>query len=163
MNLGSIYVQAFFVLFAAPTIVSFALLGLLRHKLKISCGSIVLFALFVAPIAGMLLNYAFHEPTFVAWHQAQNRYVPQTGCLTYRPQFSRLYATYRMTLPQFNAWATAHPWDLMPGGNSLVEHDAAALGFDNPVASFETEMAPNGKQLRVYFQSGTMYLSYNSM
>ena len=52
---------------------------------------------------------------------------------------------------------------LTPGSNSLITHDEEVMGFENPEASFETEMADNGKQLRVYFKSGVMYLSYNSM
>lgn len=68
-----------------------------------------------------------------------------------------------MTLPQFNAWAAAHPWGLTAGSNSLIAHDEEAMGFASPAAAFETGMADNGKQLRVYFKSGVMYLSYNSM
>ncbi len=163
MNLGDIYFKSFLLLLAAPVFATLVLLGVLRQRLKLTWGNVCLVAFFIAPFAGILLNAAFHHRVFVAWHQAQNQFVPRTGCLTYSPDFARLYATYRMTLPQFNAWATTHPWGLTSGSNGLLMHDAEAMGFDSPEAAFETGMAENGKQLRVYFKSGVMYLSYNSM
>ncbi|QDV25923.1 hypothetical protein [Aureliella helgolandensis] len=163
MNLGDIYFKTFLVLLAAPVITTLVLLGVLRQRLKLTWGNVCLVAFFIAPFAGILLNGAFHHRVFAAWHQAQNRFVPRSGCVTYSPDFARLYATYRMTLPQFNAWATTHPWGLTPGSSDLLTHDEEAMGFDSPIAAFETSMADNGKQLRVYFKSGVMYLSYNSM
>lgn len=37
------------------------------------------------------------------------------------------------------------------------------LGIDAPEENYETTPAPNGKQLRVYYKAGRMYLSYNTM
>lgn len=163
MNLGDIYLKTFLVLLFAPPLVTFVLLGLLRQRLKLTWGGVLMIAAFLAPFAGLLLSTSYHRPVFVWWHKMQNQYVPRTGCVTYAPDFSRLYATYEMTLPQFDAWVAAHPWGLKPGSNDLLFHDAEVMGFEDPQLSFETGMADNGKQLRVYFKSGTMYLSYNSM
>ena len=68
-----------------------------------------------------------------------------------------------MTRPEFDAWVVNHPWQLKPGDNDLLHHDGPRLGLSEPDANFETEWDPNGRQLRVYFKSGIMYLSYNSM
>ena len=164
MNLGDIYFKTFLLLISAPTIVTFILLGLFRRRLEITWGAACLIALFIAPFAGILLNFSFHRPVFVYWHKTQNQFVPSSGCLNYDPDFARLHATYKMTLPQFNAWVTAHPWNLKAAGsNGLLFHDSDVIGFSNPQTSFETDTAGNGKQLRVYFKSGIMYLSYNSM
>ncbi|MEZ6135536.1 MAG: hypothetical protein R3C53_11565 [Pirellulaceae bacterium] len=67
-----------------------------------------------------------------------------------------------MTRQEFDIWVLDHPWHLRSGGNSLLHHDGPRFGLDQPEASFETDMAPNGKQLRVYYKSGKMYASYNS-
>jgi hypothetical protein len=117
----------------------------------------------LGPVAGVSLNYKYHGIVFSAWHQSQNRFVPNSGNITYCPEFSRLYATYEMTLPQFHQWAATHPWKLNLSSGEAFSHDFEIMRFDNPEASYSTEMAPNGKQLRVYFKSDIMYLSYNSM
>lgn len=163
MNLGDIYLKTFLVLLTAPVLASWFALGLLRQRFKLTWGNVCLISVFIAPFAGIILNTAFHYRVFAAWHQAQNQFVPRSGCLTYSPDFIRLYATYRMTLPQFNNWAASHPWGLTPSSSSLKTHDENAMGFESPEAAFETGMADNGKQLRVYFKSGVMYLSYNAM
>jgi len=163
MNLGDIYLKTFLLLLTAPVLTTLIVLGVVRQRLKLTWGNVCLIAVFIAPFAGLVLNDAYHQRVFNTWHQAQNQFVPRSGCLTYLPSATRLYATYRMTLPEFNAWATGHPWGLKPGSNSLLMHDEEALGFQAPDASFETDMGDNGKQLRVYFKTGLMYLSYNSM
>ena len=163
MNLGDVYVKTFLLLLLAPALAAIVLMGLFRRRLQLTWGAVISVTLLVPPIAGVLLNYSFHRSLFVAWHKMQNQFVPPTGCLTYSPDFSRLYATYQMTLPQFNAWSAAHPWGLSAGSNSLLSQDTQAMGFDSPQSSMETSTADNGKQLRVYFKSGIMYLSYNSM
>ncbi len=163
MNLGDIYFKTFLILLVLPVLATFLLLGSYRRRLQLTWGGILLIAVFIAPFAGMLLNRAFHQQLFVAWHQAQNQLVPRTGCLTYEPDFSRLYATYQMTLPQFNAWAAAHPLRLSPVADSVPMYDAQVMGFDSPEASFMTDMAENGMQLRVYYKAGVMHLLYFSM
>jgi hypothetical protein len=104
-----------------------------------------------------------HQQMFVAWHRWQNNVLPQKECLTYDPNFTRLYATYNMDRGSFETWVTSHPWQLHVGHNGLLHHDGPRLGVGQPELSFETERAPNGRQLRVYCKSGIMYVSYNAM
>jgi len=163
MNLGQIYFQAFVVLMVTPTVASMLLLCLFRRKLSSYFSTLALLSIFVGPAFGVCLNYKYHGLVFSAWHQWQNQFVPQSGCITYDPDFSRHYATYKMTLPQFHEWAATHPWKLNLSSGESFGHDFEIMGFDNPEASYSTEMAPNGKQLRIYFKLDTMYLSYNSM
>ena len=163
MNLGQIFFQTFLVLLVAPTLASILVLFLFRRKLSSKFSALALLCIFLGPVAGVCLNYKCHGIVFSAWHQSQNRFVPNSGNITYCPEFSRLYATYEMTLPQFHQWATTHPWKLNLSSGEAFSHDFEIMGFDNPEASYSTEMAPNGKQLRVYFKSDIMYLSYNSM
>jgi hypothetical protein len=114
-------------------------------------------------VAGVVALDVGHHRIFVAWHKWQNNVLPRDGCLTYEPEFTRLYATYKMTQQQFKTWVAGHPWQLRVGDNGLLHHDGPRLGFSEPELSFETDSAPNGKQLRVYYESGIMYVSYNAM
>lgn len=99
---------------------------------------------------------------FAAWHKWQNTAVPKDGCLTYEPDFSRLFATYEMSRDEFDEWVSNHAWRLHAGNNRLLRYDGLRLGFAEPELSFETDSTPNGKQLRVYYKSGVMYVSYNA-
>jgi hypothetical protein len=163
MNLGQIFFQTFLVLLVAPTLASILVLFLFRRKLSSYFSTFALLCIFLGPCIGVGVNYKYHRVVFSFWHQWQNQFVPQSGGITYDPDFSRLYATYKMTLPQFQEWAATHPWKLNLSSGESFGHDFEIMGFDNPEASYSTEMAPNGKQLRVYFKSDIMYLSYNSM
>jgi len=108
--------------------------------------------------------YFGHQPLFAAWHCAQNDMLPQTDCLSYEPTFARLYASYRMTRPAFDAWVQAHPWKLMPLGESdICNCDVQQFRISKPDAAFATRPAPNGKQLRVYYQNNVMYVAYYAM
>jgi hypothetical protein len=163
MNLGDIYIKSFFCIVGASIAVSMLFAFVWRSKWKTSrCASIA-----VSLLIGLLLSVPaltlLHHPLFVAWHRAQNAMVPQTGCLTYDPSFARLFAAYRMSRSGFDTWVAAHPWRLTPYANDLLEYDASHLGFSSPDASFASPSGSNGKQLRVYFKNGVMYLSYNSM
>lgn len=68
-----------------------------------------------------------------------------------------------MDAATFERFVASHPWELRPYDSSLESSDAQRLGFGDPQAAYATEMAPNGNQLRVYFENGTMFLSYNVM
>lgn len=55
-----------------------------------------------------------------------------------------------------------HDWSLHAVENGLHVNDGEKLKLDNPERTYATEPAPNGKQLRVYYRSGVMYVAYNS-
>ena len=163
MNLGDIYLKTFLALTAGSLVLSCLLVSLLRFWRRVPWVDILWIGCLLGCFAAIVANTSLHRRLFVSWHRAQNDAVPATGCVTYEPDFTRLYATYRMTRPEFDAWIANHPWKLKPGDNGLLHHDGPRFGLDEPDAGFETEMAPNGRQLRVYFKSGIMYVSYNSM
>ncbi len=52
---------------------------------------------------GFFMLDIFHHRLFVVWHRYQNEAVPQQGCLTYDPDFYRLYATYQMSVEEWIA------------------------------------------------------------
>jgi hypothetical protein len=162
MNLGDIYFKTFAVIVAVSFLLALALTSLLRLR-KFSWQVVVYAALPVWLVLGYLLLDAYHQSCFVAWHRWQNTALPNQGCLTYEPELHRLYATYDMDRSDFEAWVRSHPWQLGAGSNGLLHHDGPRLGFDAPELSFETAMAPNGQQLRVYFKAGIVYVSYNSL
>lgn len=162
MNLGDIYLKTFAAIIAISFVFAFTVASLLRFW-RCSWRTIVLAALPIWLTVGFLSLNTSHQRLFVAWHKWQNTALPKTGCLTYEPDFTRLYATYTMTRDEFQAWVTNHPWQLHAGNNGSLHHDGPRLGFDEPELSFETDSAPNGKQLRVYYKSGIMYVAYNAM
>ena len=162
MNLGSIYLKAFFAIIAITFVFALTVASLLRLR-RCRWRTVVLAALPIWLIIGRLVLDTSHQRLFVAWHRWQNTALPQQGCLTYEPEFTRLYATYKMSRTEFQVWVNDHPWQLHAGDNGLLHHDGPRLGFDGPAFSFETDSAPNGKQLRVYYKSRIMYVSYNSM
>lgn len=163
MNLGDIYLKTFLALIGMAFVLSFLMAALLRVRRRVSWKNVLCIGCLLGCFAAFIAVKPLHRPLFILWHKAQNDAAPATGCLTYEPDFTRLYATYQMTRPEFDAWVANHPWKLKPGDNGLLHHDGPRFGLNEPDASFETEMAPNGKQLRVYFKYGIMYLSYNSM
>ena len=171
MNLGDIYLKTFLVLTTMALVLSCLLAlvlsrlvaSLLRFRRRVSWADVLCFGFLLGCFVAFTANMLLHRPLFVAWHKAQNDAVPTTGCLTYDPHFTRLYATYQMTRTEFDTWVANHPWELRPGDNGLLHHDGPEFDLGEPDASFETEMAPNGRQLRVYFKSGIMYVSYSSM
>lgn len=163
MNLGDIYLKTFLVLTATAFALSFVVASLLRIRRRVSWSGVVCIGLLLGGCGAVIACRVFHQTLFVAWHKTQNEAVPSSGCITYEPDFTRLYATYEMTRTEFDAWIANHPWKLKPGINGPLNEDGLRFGITEPDASFETEMAPNGKQLRVYFKSGIMYLAYHSM
>ena len=163
MNLGTVYLQAFMAIIASSFVLSLAVAGLLRFVRPFSWRIIFAIAVPIWLATGCLALSRLHQPLFAAWHKRQNHVLPADGCLTYDPDFTRLYATYRMTRPAFEAWVVGHPWNLHRCDDGLLRHDGMRFGIDNPELCFETDAAPNGRQLRVYFESGIVYISYNSM
>ena len=167
MNLGNVYLQAFFYITATSFVIAAACTFSLRLFRRIHAGWLSALAFFLGVFLAITGNRLFHRDLFVTWHRSQNAIVPQTGCLTYEPSFGYLYATYAMDRFEFERWVSSHPWTLLPYDSSphqsLQSHDAKRLGFDDPEIAYATEMADDGGQLRVYFQSGTMFLSYNVM
>lgn len=164
MNLGSIC------LWSAVAIVGAACLIALLVAVAMRCNPrtrrldpvkvfVVLAGLFLC--GGLFWGY---EPLFAAWHRAQNTAVPSAGCLSYEPSFWQLYATYRMTRPEFDQWVQQHPWQLRPeDAPSIRERDRTHWEIAEPEAAYASPAAPNGCQLRVYFLHDTMYVSYNVM
>lgn len=162
MNLGNIYLKTFATIIATSFFLALAVASLLRYR-RCSWRTVLLAALPIWLTMGFMALDVGHKRVFAAWHKWQNTVLPKQGCRTYDPGFRRLYATYSMTREDFNAWVSDHPWKLHAGNNGLLHHDGPRLGIDQPELNFETDSAPNGKQLRVYYKSGIMYVSYNAM
>jgi len=162
MNLGDIYLKTFAAIIAISFFIAVIVASLLRLR-RCSWRSVFIAALPLWLVIGFLAVNLGHKRLFVAWQKLQNVTLPQTGCVSYEPDFTRLYATYKMDRDEFTTWVANHPWQLHVGDNTLLHHDGPRLGLDDPELSFETESAPNGKQLRVYYKSGIMYVSYNAM
>lgn len=135
MNLGQVYFQTFIALLVTPTVAGVLVLCLFRRKMPSYFSMLALISIFLGPFVGVGLNYKCHKFVFSHWHQWQNQFVPQSGCITYDPDFSRLYATYKMTLPQFHHWAAIHPWKLKAVSAGVFNHDFELMGFDTPEAS----------------------------
>jgi hypothetical protein len=160
MNLGGVFIRTAVAICLGACLLALVVALILRYKktrwpdpltaffvlaLVLSCGGL----------------YFGHGPLFVAWHRAQNEALPRANCLTYEPSFLRLYASYRMSRAEFDAWVKNHPWHLSPcNERHIVDKDAEHLGFTRPDAAYATEPEPNGRQLRVYHENGTMYVSY---
>ena len=161
MNLGDIYFKTFAAIIAMSFLAALAIASLLRFR-QCSWRTVVYAALPLWLAVGFFVLDTNHQRLFVAWHKLQNSALPKNGCLSYEPDFYRLYATYEMSRHEFDTWVHSHPWQLHAGDNGLLNHDGPRLGLDSPEVSFETDMAQNGKQLRVYYKSGKMYASYNS-
>ena len=162
MNLGYIYLLSFFALIVCSLFISILGASILRNW-HFSWRSIIICALPTWLVLGFFSLDTFHQPLFVAWHQKQNTALPREGCLIYRPSFGHLYAIYTMDREKFSSWVTRHPWKLHPGNNDLLFADGPVLGCSAPELNYETEMAPNGGQLRVYYETGKMFVSYNVM
>ncbi|MDC0937205.1 hypothetical protein OAS39_13050 [Pirellulales bacterium] len=163
MNLGDVYFKTFVAITAIAFVAGFACAFSLRLIRRIHAGWLVALGLLLTVVLTVVGNGIFHHTLFTTWHRSQNTFVPQTGCLTYDPSFGHLYATYSMDASSFKQFIASHPWELRPHDSSLESIDARRLGFDAPQAAYATEMAPNGKQLRIYFENGKMFLSYNVM
>jgi hypothetical protein len=165
MNLGGVFFKTAILILAGAFLLPLIGAWIIRIFKKLSWGLLMPVALCLTAVLAVAGLETLHRPIFVAWHRAQNTMVPRTGCVSYEPDFTRLCATYRMDRKTFDQWVAAHPWKLLPFDLADVPsfRDREHLGFSNPEAVFATEPAPNGKQLRVYYEKGTIYLAYNSM
>ena len=163
MNLGDVYLKAFFSISGLAILVAVAIPIVVRAWKRIHAGWLIAIFIVVSIALVFVGNSLFHHSLFVSRHMAQNQWVPKTGCTSYEPSFGHLFATYSMSRDDFDSWATSHPWNLQPYNLELFDRDSVRFGMNAPDASYATEMAENGNQLRVYFKDGTMYLSYNVM
>lgn len=167
MNLGVIYLYTFFVIVFGSLLVSTVLAyacsvfsrQIFRKKFP---GSSILFLSFLiwilstAPLLTLL-----HEPIFVSWHKAQNKWVPNVPCLEYRPMVTRLFASYSMTREEFDTWANQHPWGLEPVPVKDVRpYDLEQFGMESVDAAYASEMANNGKHLLALHRDGIAYIAY---
>ena len=163
MNLGDIYLKTFFCITSIAFLAAVAVVGGIRFWRRVNAGWLIALSILMGMVFPFIGNSFFHQPVFVDWHRCQNEWVPKTGCLTYEPSFGRLFATYAMTETEFRDWVSNYPVPMGPYDNSLLMFDSEQLGFTAPELSFATQPASNGKQLRVYWADGKMYLSYNVM
>ena len=161
MRLGQTYIDVFLHIAMWSALASVVLVAILRLLKRIHIAKLVAigFVLFIA--VTVTANTLFHRQLFVDRHRSQNAMVPTTGCLTYEPSFGHLFASYSMDRAEFDAWVSEHPWPMTAYDDSLQRFDEDRFGFTDADAALATEMAPNGNQLRVYFKSGVMYLSYS--
>ena len=143
-------------------LVAVAFAGLLKVLCRISRAKAALVAMGIWVAATVMGLAAGQQRLFAVLHQRQNDKLPQQDCLSYQPEFARLYASYRMTQQEFDAWVSSHPWKLSEGSDHL-HIDGPALGLENPEQMFSSRPRSNGAQMRVYFKSETMYAAYYSM
>ncbi|MFO0923981.1 MAG: hypothetical protein U0905_15990 [Pirellulales bacterium] len=161
MNLGVIHILSFGAIVVASFVISFAVASTIRWW-RGSWPAVVYATLPLWLAIGFFMLDVFHHRLFVVWHRYQNEAVPQQGCLTYAPDFYRLYATYQMSVEELDRWVMHHPWQLQSADVNVCPHDSERFGLEVSEKSYQTEMAPNGRQLRLYYKSGTLYVSYNS-
>ena len=165
MNLGSTYLNILIETTGWAILIAILLtvaIRLLKKTRFLSLSIVFLTLCVVLTIAGSEL---FLQRNFAARHRAQNIWVPQEGCITYRPNPIALFATYAMSEETFENWALSHPWKLSLhelSDRPLID-DSECLGFLDPKLAYATEMSSSGRQLRAYFKDGVMYLSYSAM
>ena len=162
MNLGAVYIQSVMLIVSVVVAIPLAVEFYCRWKHGKAWRGATILAVIV--VASLLVpdRQFIHRPVFTWLHERQNDLVPQNGRLTYEPHPTQLIATYRMDRATFDEWAREHPWQLSEN-DDFVHFDGERFGFDVPDVSLASPMADNGRQLRVYFKDGTMYLSYNAM
>jgi hypothetical protein len=165
MNLGVIAFESFLLLCFAGGLLSVAaafLVGWLSSRRKFAMLSFVL----LFPLSIWASNSLFHQRLFAWWHQAQNDVVPMAfPCLEYEPTVTTLRAKYKMTEPEFDHWVASHSWSLRPVTLEAWEpaKERAWLGGDFEGKALATDIAPNGKQLRVFHSRDTTFVLYYAM
>ncbi|MDM4019381.1 hypothetical protein [Roseiconus lacunae] len=162
-GLGETYINVFFTLSAWSFVAAAAVVLIMRLVKRFAVGWLIAAMIVLGVAFSFASNSVFHRRMFVRQHQDRNTLVPATGCVRYEPSFGHLFAAYKMTAAEFDAWVSQHPWGLAEYDRGLMEYDEQMLGFSDPSEAYATEMASNGGQLRVYFKDGMMYLSYNVM
>ena len=162
-GLGETYINVFFSLTAWSFVAAAVTVLVIRLVKRFAVGWVIAAMIVLGVAFAFASNSILHRRMFVQQHKSHNTLVPATGCVRYEPSFGHLFAAYKMTAGEFDAWVAQHPWGLVEYDRGLMEHDEQLLGFSDPSAAYATEMASNGGQLRVYFKDGMMYLSYNVM
>lgn len=162
MNLGSTYLIVFLAIVVASLGASVLLVTPLRWR-GWSWRTVLLIALPIWLVFGFFSLDQFQQSVFTVVHRTQNTILPREGCLRYEPSPGHLYAAYSMTREEFERWVADCSVEMERYDNSLVEFDSKRLGFEDPEVSYATPMAANGKQMRVYYAGGVMYVSYNVM
>ena len=163
MNLGVVFFETSGEISTAAFWIAVFLTALLRFLKRIRIRWLIASLLFSTIALNYIGHKLFHLENFKTRHQAQNIWVPQHGCITYEPSPGQLFASYTMSSEEFEKWVAEHPFGMSQYDLGLMDSDSVRLGFSEPEAAYATEMAPNGKQLRVYYKNGRMYLSYNVM
>lgn len=170
MNLGAVCLDVFFELAGYAILVAAAITIFVRLVKRIHILWLVVLFFGLSYLLVDLVNDRFHQQIFSERHRSQNDLVPQQSCLSYRPSFLQLYASYQMSREEFVRWAESHEWPLSRQQDAIheslgviYENDTNELAFSDPELTYTTEMLENGNQLRLYFKDGVMYLSYNSM
>ncbi|XZE42797.1 hypothetical protein SH467x_002331 [Pirellulaceae bacterium SH467] len=161
MNLGLIYLCSMMAILVATYGVALLLASILKVW-RWGWGTVAFVAIPIWFFLGVFCLDSYLPSVFSGWHRWQNGALPREHCLTYEPSFYRLYASYRMSPEAFDSWVATHDWSLHAVENGLHVNDGEKLKLDNPERTYATEPAPNGKQLRVYYRSGVMYVAYNS-
>ena len=162
MNLGMIALTSCLALCFVAGLLSLAVARLVVRLTRNRELAILSFAL-LFPLSMWASNSLFHQRLFTWWHQAQNDIVPKDfPCLAYEPAFTSLRAKYRMTEPEFDHWVASHPWSLRPVTLEpwAPAKDGAWLGEGFAGKALATEMAANGKQLRVFHSHDTTFILY---
>ena len=165
MNLGTIYLWTALLILAGSLLIPLFVAMIVHTFKKWSWGLLISLSLLLSCVLVVVGLETLHRPIFVAWHRMQNPIVPKTGCVRYDPNFTQLFAVYRMSRPAFDRWAAECPWKLSPENMhpDYILFDQPKLGFGTPSAAYATESTESGKHLSVYYENGTMYLAYYSM
>lgn len=167
MNLGDIFFKAFFLIVFGNLAISIVIAFVVRLLARRCCPSnrvlsstgLVAFLLWILSTAPLVTG--LHEPLFVSWHKSQNKAIPDAPCLSYSPSFTRLYATFSMTLSEYENWASTHPWNLSKNAPAEIrDYDLEKFGITELESAHSSEMAENGKHLVTMYRDGIVYLAY---
>jgi hypothetical protein len=161
MNLGGTYMLTFFLLCGATFVIALLVAVLIERKSRRHMLGCLAFPFLFLPAVVVLTTY-FQQTAFERLHQWRNHAVPyEFACLEYRPTIMDLHARYQMTLEEFSEWIADYPMRLSPMASAYY-HDEETWNIKFTGPMFETKRADNGKQLRVYYQDGVAYVSYNA-
>lgn len=167
MNLGVVYIETAAVIHAAGLLTGAVVTGafLLLTRGRVLVSTLLLGTFVIGLLSGCAGLVLLHGSLFRAWHQHRNELVPAVGCLTYEPSFWHLYATYAMDRASFDQWIASHPSGLTrcEPDELFRTHDAPYFGLISCEAVYESPRGSKGNNLRVYYQDGTAYISYNAM
>lgn len=165
MNLGQVYIEAFLVIATAAILIAVTLSVFLylfgNQRIRPWCAWTGCVIWLFLTVAG---NIQYHKKLFTALHKLQNSVLPNSGCLYYEPTVTTLHAVYKLNANELEDWIKGNPWKLHEAPRSyLLRSDERHFGSFKPDLSFETDMSESGRQLRVYYKNGIVYVSYSSM